>query len=153
DEAHHASARTWRKVLEKFPVARVLGLSATPITLSGEPLDDLFDVLVCGPSVRELEHAGFLVRMTIFAPPFTEDLSGVREVGGDFDRHDLAAAMMAERLLGDPIDHWERHVVANRGPAPTILFAVNVAHSKAMAARARARGFRAMHIDAATPDN
>ena len=51
DEAHRAAANTYRKILEHYPNAKVIGLTATPQRTDGKGLKDVFDELVLGPSV------------------------------------------------------------------------------------------------------
>src|SRR3990167_9682367 len=58
DEAHHAVARTWRRIMDHCAKSWVVGLTATPVRTSGEGLDDLFDALVLGPTGPELIQAG-----------------------------------------------------------------------------------------------
>ncbi|RXL81042.1 hypothetical protein EO238_31690, partial [Citrobacter sp. AAK_AS5] len=62
DEAHLAMAATWSRVVNYYRArgTRILGLSATPTRLDGQPLGDLFGALVCGPSPRWLMAHGFL---------------------------------------------------------------------------------------------
>jgi superfamily II DNA or RNA helicase len=45
DEAHHVAARTWRTILEQYPNARLLGLTATPCRADGKGLGNYFDAL------------------------------------------------------------------------------------------------------------
>lgn len=81
DEAHHAAAGSWRKILAAAPDAYVLGVTATPERLDGRGLDDLFDSMVIGPDVAELTKAGFLAPSVVYAPSAEIDLSGVRTRG------------------------------------------------------------------------
>ena len=60
DEAHHARAKTWAAVLDRFPDAKILGLTATPERLDGKPLGMHFEHLVCGPSIAWLVAHGWL---------------------------------------------------------------------------------------------
>ena len=53
DEAHHALAKTYKEMWERFPKAKFLGLTATPCRLNGKGFTDLFDVLVQSWSVPE----------------------------------------------------------------------------------------------------
>ena len=69
DECHRAMATTVREVLEAYPRARLLGLTATPERGDGAPLGDVFEALVCGPSVAELTAAGLLVPAVVYSPP------------------------------------------------------------------------------------
>ena len=92
DEAHHAVAGTWRWVLEAFPRARVLGVTATPERLDGTGLEDVFDHLVDGPTVRELHEGGYLAPFTVYARRGAE--LSLRRARGDFRTDDLETAMM-----------------------------------------------------------
>ena len=58
DECHRSMASSVRTVLESYPLARLLGLTATPERGDGAPLGDVFERLVCGPSVAELTTRG-----------------------------------------------------------------------------------------------
>lgn len=68
DECHHGAATTWARVLNQYPTALRLGLTATPERADGKPLGDLFDCLVTGPSVSDLTAAGHLVECIAFPP-------------------------------------------------------------------------------------
>jgi DNA repair protein RadD len=69
DECHRALAATVREVLDAYPKARILGLTATPERGDGAPLGDVFERLVCGPSVAELTRAGLLAPAVVYSPP------------------------------------------------------------------------------------
>ena len=60
DEAHHALAKTYKEMWERFPKAKFLGLTATPCRLNGKGFMDLFDVLVQSWSVPEFISKGRL---------------------------------------------------------------------------------------------
>jgi DNA repair protein RadD len=68
DEAHHIAARTWRLILEAYPNARRVGLTATPCRADGRGLGNYFDRLILGPQIPELIERGFLVRTIYYAP-------------------------------------------------------------------------------------
>jgi DNA repair protein RadD len=61
DEAHHSVAGTWLRIIEAFPEAHILGVTATPERLDGKGLGDIFEKLVLGPSVEELVSAGVVI--------------------------------------------------------------------------------------------
>lgn len=69
DEAHHYVSEKWLTVAEKYPDAKVLGVTATPERGDGTPLGDLFDTLVPLASIPELTEAGYLVPCDVVAPP------------------------------------------------------------------------------------
>lgn len=150
DEAHHAPAAIWRRIMERC-AKRVLGASATPRRLDGSGLDDLFDALVPGPQIVELEELGFLAKWDVYAPPLQADFSSIREVAGDFDTGELEGVLTQSRLIGEPVEHWITHVLEKRGAQPTVVFCVSVKHSQMIAARYRAEGVAAAHLDGNTP--
>ena len=146
DEAHHAVAGTWAAVIERYPGAFQLGVTATPERLDGKGLGGCFGELVCGPAVRELTEAGYLAEARILtAPP--PDLSGVKRVAGDFATGALAEVMSAGGLIGDAVEHYAEHA---RGRA-AIAFCVTVAHAEMVAARFRDAGYRAASVDGTMP--
>jgi superfamily II DNA or RNA helicase len=61
DEAHHVRARTYAGLIEAYPDAVVIGLTATPCRGDGRGLGNIFQVLVECPSVATLTRAGYLV--------------------------------------------------------------------------------------------
>lgn len=147
DEAHHAVAGTWRKVLQSRPDAEILGVTATPQRLDGRGLGRLFgghfDHLVVGPPVKELMDAGWLAQAQVFIPPQIADLADMKIRGGDFAIEDAAARMDRPTVTGDAIGHYER--ICNGAPA--LVFCTRVQHAENVAAAFRVRGWRAESID------
>lgn len=152
DEAHHATASTWRKILEHFPRARVLGVTATPCRSDGSGLGanagGIFDDLVLGPQIPELIEGGYLARPKIYAPAGRIDLTGVRTRMGDYAKGELAAAMDKPSITGDAVNHYRKLA----GGKPAVAFCVNVAHAEHVAAEFRAAGYRAASVDGSTDD-
>jgi superfamily II DNA or RNA helicase len=114
DEAHRAAAPSVRAVLEAYPAARLLGLSATPARGDDAPLGDVFDRLVCGPSVRELTAQGFLVPAEVLSPP----------------------APVEGALALDPVEAYQRHAPGR----PAMIFARDTEHAEDVASRLSAAG-------------
>ena len=146
DEAHclHASHR---RLIERMPDARVLGLTATPCRLDGAPLSDLADVLVCGPTMQALTDDGWLVPAVVYSAP-TPDLAGVTMRGGEYDAARLQLAYRRPRLVGSVPEQWQRLAAGRR----TVLFAAGVDHSRDCVAALQAAGVRALHVDGTTLD-
>lgn len=142
DECHHAPAGSWAKVCDHYPAALILGVTATPVRLDGKGLANSFDALVVGPSIADLINDGYLVKPIVYAPS-TADLSGIRTLGGDYNKQQLAMAMDRPTIYGDVIAHWKR--LANE--LPTVAFCVSVEHAEHTAAEFRAAGIPATSID------
>lgn len=145
DEAHHAASATWRRIFEAYPNARFIGLTATPARLDGRGLDDLFDDMVCGPTVIQLIEQGWLSPYRAFAPPIGIDLAAVNSRAGDFARGELAEAVDKPTITGDACRHYMRLAPGKQA----IAFCVSVEHSRHVEAQFRSLGIAAQHIDGA----
>ena len=146
DEAHHTPARTYRKILEAYPNARVLGLTATPCRGDGRGLGDDFDTIIECPQVDDLIELGKLVKPIYYTTP-GPDLRGVHTRGGDYVESELAARVDQAQLIGDIVGHFLKH---GRG-RKTVVFAVNVEHSIHLRDEFVRQGVKAEHIDGSTP--
>lgn len=149
DECHHAVSPTWMFVLEHYAEkgAVIIGLSATPERLSGEPLGDLFQVMVPGPQVRELIARKSLSDFVYYAPPQMVDMGTVATRYGDYAKKDLELATDKPAIIGDAIKHYQRLMPGKRA----IVFAVTVEHSKHIVAQFNQAGIPAAHVDGETP--
>ena len=143
DEAHHTCAESWSAVLDEYPNALRVGLTATPFRTDGQGLGAFFGHIIAPVTVQQLVDDGTLIAPVVYAPP-GPSLDGVRTVAGDYNQGQLAAVMAP--LTGDIVEHWKKHALGMR----TVCFAVNVAHSKAIVARFEAAGIPAEHIDGKT---
>ena len=143
DEAHRAAAKTYRRILEAYPGARVIGLTATPERTDGKGLDDIFDDLIIGPTVAELIEAGYLCDYEIFAPPVQVDMSGVHKVAGDYNKAEAAAAMDKPTITGDAVDHYKKLAHGKR----CVAMCVTVEHAKHVEEQYRANGIPAETIE------
>ena len=146
DECHHATARTWLEILEMYPDAVVIGLTATPIRRDGNGLGTFFQEIVEAPSVQEMIDLGYLVPPEYYTP-VVPDLAGVRITHGDYVGADLEAVMDKPKLVGDIVDHINRLAKDRK----ILVFASGVAHSLHIAKQLTEAGFKAAHIDAKTP--
>lgn len=147
DEAHHASAGQWSRILDKWPDAFRLGVTATPCRLSGAGLGTAFDQLVLGPSVADLTDWGFLSPARIYAPPVVADLTGLRRRAGDYAADQAATAMDRPTVTGDAIAHYHRHATGQSA----IAFCCTAEHAKHVASQFRAAGITAQTILGTTP--
>lgn len=152
DEAHHATAGSWRKIIEYFPEAKTLGVTATPIRSDGQGLGrqcgGMFDELIEGPTVAELIEAGFLVKPRIFGPPEKLDLSGVHTKMGDYAKNDLSNLVDKPKIIGSAVDHYKKLCPGT----PAVAFCVSVAHAEHVAQEFRNAGFRAYSVDGSMED-
>jgi len=150
DEAHRSPSKTYRTILDAWPKARVVGLSATPKRLDGKPLGDIFQAIVKGPPMRELIQRGFLSDYDVYIPPIPGlDLKGLKTKFGDYILSEAAERVNKPTITGCAIEHYRKYLNGKRA----IVFAAGVDHSKEVAAAFNAEGIPAKHIDGTTPQN
>lgn len=144
DEAHLSTAQTYATILDQYPRALVLGVTATPWRLGGKPLAGAYDDLIVVATPNELRMQGHLspyVGFSYKAP----DLSDVGQVGEDFDQQKAAQAMSA--ITGDIVAEW----LAHAKHLSTVVFACTVEHSQKLTEEFHAAGVTAEHLDGKTP--
>ncbi len=146
DEAHHATAGTYRAILDRYPDARVLGVTATPCRTSGAGLGDVFTDMVTGPTVADLTAAGWLAPAVVYAPAGI-DTDGVPRRGGDYAAGALAIRADRPHITGSAVEYYRR--LADGEPA--IAFCVSRAHAVHVAAQFTNAGYRAAPVDGDTP--
>lgn len=148
DEAHHAASGTVRKILERYPNARLFGYTATPARLDRQGLGDIFDELLIGPSYRELINAGYLKPFEVYGLPSDIDTASMRMRAGEFAAEDVANAFRRSTIWGDAVDHY-RDICRGRGGH--LSFWPSVEAARHAADRFRAAGITCVSIDGTMP--
>jgi DNA repair protein RadD len=148
DECHHVRARTYQSIVEAYPNAIILGLTATPCRGDGRGLGNVFDAMIECPQIGALIELGYLVKPKIFAPEALANVArGVQVAStGDYQINQLSARMDTDALVGDVVEHWLRHAQRRR----TIMFAVDIAHSVHIVRELVKSGVKAEHLDGNT---
>ena len=147
DEAHHGAALSWSsRVIGPWP-GRVLGVTATPWRMSKrQGLDNVFDVLLCGPAIRELTDMEYLSPFTILSPAGLVIKGAGRDYSGDYSPQAIEKANTA--LFSDlPVRVWQDHAADRQ----TIWYAPTVGSAKSITDRLIERGHTAAVIHANTP--
>ena len=126
DECHRSAASTYQKILEEYPNAMVIGLTATPSRTDGKGLDGTYQELVQGPTIRQLIDAGYLCDYEIFAPPSPLDLSEVKTKMGDYDKKQLEHEVDKPTITGDAVDTYKKHANGKRAA----VMCVSIRHAE-----------------------
>lgn len=148
DECHEAISPTTLKVLEQYPEAMIIGITATPQRTDGKGLGvsvgGIFESMIVGPSPRALIQMGFLVPYRLFEPPVTFDFSGV-SVTAKGEYNDGAAAAVVDKpdLIGDVHKNWSLHAADRK----TIIFAQGRDHGKHILKDFLDKGVAAVYVD------
>lgn len=146
DEAHHATANSYRNLWDYYKDAKFLGVTATPIRMSGQGFDDLFDILITSNSIKEFIIDGYLSRIRQFVGS-NPDLSKVKISKGDYESRMLSALMQKDSIMASLTETYRKHAWGKS----TIVFAVNIEHSKYIVDNFRKIGIKSEHIDSNTP--
>lgn len=143
DECHRSASASYQKILEAYPSAKVIGLTATPQRTDGKGLDDTYSTIVQGPSIRQLIDAGYLSEYEIFAPPSTIDLSAVKTRMGDYDKRELEQTMDKPTITGDAVATYKKHAHGKR----CVVMCVSIRHAEHVMESYRAAGVPAEMIE------
>ena len=153
DEAHHALAKTYKEMWERFPKAKFLGLTATPCRLNGKGFTDLFDVLVQSWSVPEFISKGRLATydfVSIKSDGVTQRLiDSLQKRGADGDYQNREMDMLLNKKPS--IERLYRSLEEYGKERKGIVYAINIRHANAIAEFYREHGIAAVAIDSKTP--
>ncbi|MBW0031342.1 DEAD/DEAH box helicase [Segatella copri] len=153
DEAHHALAKTYKEMWERFPNAKFLGLTATPCRLNGKGFTDLFDVLVQSWSVPEFISKGRLATydfVSIKSDSVTQRLiDSLQKRGADGDYQNKEMDMLLNKKPS--IERLYRSLEEFGKDRKGIVYAINIRHANAIAEFYREHGIAAVAIDSKTP--
>ena len=153
DEAHHALAKTYKEMWERFPKAKFLGLTATPCRLNGKGFTDLFDVLVQSWSVPEFISKGRLATydfVSIKSDGVTQrliDSLQKRGADGDYQNKEMDMLLNKKPSIERLYQSLEEFGKDRKG----IVYAINISHANAIAEFYREHGIAAVAIDSKTP--
>ena len=155
DEAHHALAKTYKEMWERFPKAKFLGLTATPCRLNGKGFTDLFDVLVQSWSVPEFISKGRLATydfVSIKSDGVTQGLIDSlqkRGADGDYQNKEMDMLLNKKPSIERLYQSLEEYGKDRKG----IVYAINIGHANAIAEFYREHGIAAVAIDSKTPSS
>ena len=153
DEAHHALAKTYKEMWERFPKAKFLGLTATPCRLNGKGFTDLFDILVQSWSVPEFISKGRLATydfVSIKSDGVTQQLIDSlqkRGADGDYQNKEMDMLLNKKPSIERLYQSLEEFGKDRKG----IVYAINISHAQKITKLYQEHGVKAIAIDSKTP--
>ena len=153
DEAHHAVAKTYKEVMDAYPEARKLGLTATPCRLDRRGFTDLFDVLLQSWSTKKFIADGRLSLydyMSIKADSIDQRMVfGLTKRGadGDFSLKEMSEKLDVQPSIERLCDTILRYAPNKKG----IVYAIDIKHAEHIAEYYREHGLNAVAISSKTP--
>ena len=153
DEAHHALAETYAEVMNAYPKAKKLGLTATPYRLNGKGFTDLFDTLLCSWSMEKFIAEGRLSLYDYYsikpdsAAQLLIDSLQKRGADGDYQQKELNEVMDVRPSLERLCLTIKKYVPGKKG----IVYAISIQHAEHIAEFYRENGIKAVAISSKTP--
>lgn len=153
DEAHHALAKTYRILWEKWPQAKFLGLTATPCRMNRTGFTDLFDELITSWSIAEFIEKGVLsVFDYVSICPDSEeqrlvDMLQKRGADGDYQVKEMDEVLNKRPTIERLFQSVEQFAKGKKG----IVYAISINHARQIAEHYSRMGLKAVAIDSQTP--
>lgn len=155
DEAHHAVAKTYAEVMNAYPEARKLGMTATPCRLNKKGFTDLFDVLLQSWPTKKFIADGRLSLydyMSIKADSIDQRMVfGLTKRGadGDFSLKEMSEKLDVQPSIERLCDTILRYASNKKG----IVYAIDIKHAEHIAEQYRVHGIHAVAISSKTPND
>lgn len=146
DEAHHCLADSYQHVLQHFPYANVLGVTATPDKLLKHQLGQTFDSIAYEYTMRQAVKDEYLCPIRAQMIPLSLDINGVSVSEGDFRADDIGSAL--EPYLEQIADEMVFYCRDRK----TVVFLPLVSTSQHFCEILKSRGFRAAEVNGNSSD-
>ena len=153
DEAHHALAKTYAEMMNAYPEAKKLGVTATPCRLNKRGFTDLFEVLLTSHSISNFIKDGYLSDFDyVSLNPSSEDQKKIdrmskRATDGDYSIAEMQDVLDCKPSIGRLYQTIKEFAAGKKG----IVYAINIEHAKHIAAYYREQGIEAVAISSKTP--
>lgn len=146
DEAHHALAKSYQNILNKFPKAIVLLFTATPHRTGRVQLDQIADDIIVGQSIHELTEKGFLAPFRYFQPPGDFDSKLLKRGStGDFTNDSMQQAMNT-KIFGHIVKQYKRIAPGMQA----VVYTYSIDSAIKIAAEFNSEGISAVEVDGTT---
>ena len=155
DEAHHVLAETYAEVMNTYPKAKKLGLTATPYRMNGKGFTDLFEMLLCSWNMERFIAEGRLSLYDYYsikpdsADQLLIDSLQKRGVDGDYQQKELNKVMDVRPSLERLCLTIKQYVPGKKG----IVYAISIQHAEHIAEYYRENGIKAVAISSKTPSS
>ena len=152
DEAHHALAKTYKKLWQMYPDARFLGVTATPWRMNHESFTDLFDRLILSMPVKDFINQGYLAPYKYFSLKSDSDIQRTiddieLDKFGEYKESSMEEKMDIGRIRAQLLDSYLSLAEGKKG----IIYAINIKHANHICEEYKNEGYNAVSIDSKTP--
>lgn len=148
DEAHHALAKSYQRILNKFPNSFVLMFTATPIRTGKQQLDLIADDIIVGQSIQELTEQGFLAPFEYYSINDIDSKKLKKSSTGDYTQNSMEDAV-SRKIYGHVVKNYQR--LANGKQA--VVFTYSIESAKSIAKEFNDANITACELDGTTEIN
>lgn len=146
DEAHHALAKSYKNILNRFPNAIILLFTATPHRTGRQQLDQIADDIIVGQSIHELTEKGFLAPFRYFQPPGDFDEKALKRGStGDYTAESMQEAM-STKIFGHIVKQYKRIAAGKQA----VVYTYSVDSAIKIATEFNSAGISAIEVDGTT---
>ena len=146
DEAHHAIAKSYQRILKAFPNAYVLLFTATPVRTGHDQLDKITDAIIPGKSIKWLTEQGYLAPFQYFSMPNIDTTKLKKSSTGDYTNESMDEAI-DKAVYGDVIEQYSLHAKGMQA----VCYSYSISSAKLIADRFNEAGISAVEVDGMTP--
>ncbi|RHQ26182.1 ATP-dependent helicase [Clostridiaceae bacterium AF29-16BH] len=146
DEAHHCISDSYQRVLQHFPEAKILGVTATPDRGDMKNLGQVFDSMAYEYTLPKAIKEGYLSPIKALTIPLKLDLSGVGIQSGDFKSGDIATAL--DPYLQQIAEEMKNYCMDRK----TVVFLPLVKTSQKFRDILNEQGFKAAEVNGESKD-
>ena len=155
DEAHHATANSYKKLWTMFPHSKKLGVTATPWRMNGMGFNSIFDKLLVSDPIKSFIDAGWLAPYSYYSincsSTLKKEISGIQEfdIEGDYKISALEKVMDNYSIRAHLLDSYLKLAKGKKG----IIYSISRKHSDHICEEFRQAGVKIVRIDSKTPKN
>lgn len=152
DEAHHVKAESYRRIIQEFPNAKILGVTATPYRLNGAGFKDIFEDLIISDSVASFIKKGYLSEYEYYsiAPSSKtqKDIEGISKfaLDGDYLDSEMMAIMDTDKIRANVVKTYLSYANDKKG----LVYTINKTHNEHICQQFIDNGIEARAIDSDT---
>ena len=145
DECHHILSNSYRKIIDSFPNAVVVGFTATPVRMNEGGLGEVFESLIESVSTKWLIENQYLAPYKYYGVDLA-DTRNLHTKNGEFDQEEVETLMGQTVIFGNTVANWKKYAEGRQ----TIVYCSSINTSRATAQAFLDEGIAAAHLDGTT---
>lgn len=147
DEAHHVLAKSYQRILDKFPNAMVLLFTATPIRTGKRQLDEIADDIIVGQSISKLTEKGFLAPFDYYSIDDINTQKLKKNSTGDYTNASMDEAI-SRKIYGHIVSNYQK-LAKNK---QAVVYTYSVESAKRIANAFNKAHISSVEVDGTTED-